>query len=88
MKHVIYAANQFGYTVQLMDGDQIVKTYNAGNHRRESQTYVDPRSDNALTEKQILIFAEKTARAFAKENGTTVVEYDDDLEESIADQHG
>ena len=86
MKHVLYAATERGYAVLVLNGDNIVERYDAGNHVRDSQTYVDPGSNNALTEADLLAFAKRTANETAAKHGTTTVEYDDDLEAQLREE--
>ena len=88
MKNVIYAATDQGYCVQVIDGGQIVYEYTAGNHQRESQTFVDPRSPNAVTLRQLKRWAKQTAGEIATEHEipTQRIRYDADLEAAIREQ--
>jgi hypothetical protein len=89
MTHILYAANEHGYSVLVMNGGSIESRHDFGNHVKESTTFVDPTSDNALPVETIHKFAKSTADQMAKDlakklRKTILVEYDDDLEESIA----
>ena len=81
MTHVIYAWNSRGYVVQVLKGDQVIEEYTAGNHLKESQSWVDPQSDNAAIPRIVKRWAEQTAKDYAKKYGDCPVEYDDDLEQ-------
>ena len=54
MLHVIYAANAEGYSVQVVNGSEIIHEYNAGNHAKASDTTVATNSPNALSEEELL----------------------------------
>lgn len=88
MKTVSYAATQFGYCVQAIDGGQIVHEYMAGNHQGESQTFVAPRSPNAVWLSQLKRWAKQTTGEIAEERGIPMnqVEYDPDLEAQLKEQ--
>ena len=85
MRSVIYAAIRCGYCVHVIDGGEIVYEYTAGNHQRESQTSVDPRSPNAVNLRQLKRWARQTADQIAEERGIPAnqVEYDPDLETQL-----
>ena len=85
MSSVIYAATRCSYCVQVIDGGEIVYEYTAGNHERESQTFVDPRSPNAVNLRQLKRWARQTADQIAEERGIPAnqIEYDPDLETQL-----
>ena len=85
MQSVIYAAIGCGYCVQVIDGGEVVYEYTAGNHQRESQTFVDPSSPNAVKLRQLKRWAKQTADQIAEERGIPAneVEYDPDLETQL-----
>ena len=82
---VIYAATRCGYCVQVIDGNEIVYEYTAGNHERESQSFVDPRSPNAVNLRQLKRWAKQTADQIANEWRIPLnrVEYDPDPEAQL-----
>jgi hypothetical protein len=57
MKSVIYAATRHGYSVQVIDGGEIVYEYVARNHQEESTAIVDPSSTNAVKLSQLRLHA-------------------------------
>jgi len=85
MSSVIYAAIRCGYCVQVIDGGEIVYEYTAGNHKRESQTFVDPRSPNTVSLSQLRRWAKQTADQLAGERGIPAnqIEFDPDLETQL-----
>jgi len=85
MRSVIHAATDQGYCVQVIDGGEVVYEYTAGNHQKESQTFVDPRSPNAVTLRQLKRWAKQTAGEIAKERGIPAhrIGYDADLETQL-----
>jgi len=85
MRNVIYAATRCGYCVQVLDDGEIVYEYTAGNHQRESQTFVAPRSPNAVSLSQLRRWAKQTADQIAEARGIPAnqVEYDPDLETQL-----
>lgn len=88
MQSVIYAATSHGYCVQVIDGGEVVYEYRAGNHQRESQTHVDPRSSNAVKLRQLKRWAKQTAGEVAKQRGipTNRIAFDPDLEVQLKEQ--
>ena len=88
MRSIIYAATVYGYCVQAIDGGQIVHEYTAGNHQGESQTFVDPRSPNAVRLSQLKRWAKQTAGEIAEEREIPAkrIEYDPDLEAQLKEQ--
>ena len=88
MRSVIYAATDCGYCVQVIDGGEIVHEYTAGNHQRESQTFVDRRSPQAVRLSQLKRWAKQTAREIAKERGIPAdrITFDPDLEAQLKEQ--
>jgi hypothetical protein len=88
MKNVIYAATDRGYCVQVLDGGQTIYEYTAGNHQSESQTFVDPRSRNAVRLRQLKRWAKQTAGEIATEHEIPAhrIGYDADLEAAIREQ--
>ena len=85
MKSVIYAATRCGYCVQVIDGGEIVYEYTAGNHQRESQTFVDPSSPNAVNLRQLKRWAKQTAGeiAHARSIPAQRIEFDPDLQTEL-----
>ena len=88
MPHVIYAASDYGYCVQVIDGGEVFYEYTAGNHRGDSQTYVEPRSPNAVKLSQLRRWAKQTAGEIAQARNVPPqrVEYDADLEAALREQ--
>jgi hypothetical protein len=88
MPNVIYAATRCGYRVQVIDGGDIVYEYAAGNHQTESQTFVAPRSPNAVKLQQLKRWAKQTACEIAHARGIPAqrVDFDADLEAAIREQ--
>jgi hypothetical protein len=84
MSIIVFAANQFGYCVQLID-DGIVHEYAAGNCRTESQTVINPGLPGVVSRSQLRRWAEQTAEEIAEERGIPVrkIEYDPDLEAQL-----
>lgn len=74
--HVAYAANDYGYTVQVFDGSEILDEYNAGNSPHDS-TAVD--HEAPLTLATLRRMARRTARDIAAERGIVSIEEDSDL---------
>ena len=87
-RHILYAATSLGYCVQVVQNDEIVHSYAAGNCGKESQTVVAPRSPNAVNLRQLNRWANQTASQIAKERGIPVdrIEYDPDLEEQLREK--
>ena len=88
MKSVIYAATGYGYCVQVIDGGEVVYEYTAGNHQKESQTFVDPCSPNAVKPSQLKRWAKQTAGEVANERGIPAdrIAFDPDLEAQLKEQ--
>ena len=59
MQSVNYAATQYGYCVQVLDGGQVVHEYSAGNCWQESQTVIAPGSPNAVKLRQLKRWANR-----------------------------
>ena len=89
-RHIIYACTTYGYTVQLMAGDQIVEEYRFGNHSNDSTATVPPHSPNALDIRTIRRFARKTAYELGREKNVPIesIEYDADLEDALKELDG
>ena len=85
MQTVTYAATRYGYSVQVVDGGEIVHEYTAGNHQFESQVVTSPRSRNAVKLSQLRRWAKQTACEVATERGipSNRVEYDANLEATL-----
>jgi len=85
MSSVIYAATRCGYSVQAIDGGEIVYEYTAGNHQKESQAVVDPRSPNAVNLRQLKRWAKQTADQIAEEREIPAnqIECDPDLQTEL-----
>ena len=85
MQTVAFAATRFGYCVQVIQGFDVVYDYTAGNHRGESQTFVDPRSPNAVPLRQLRRWAKQTAGEVANERGIPAdqIAFDPDLESQL-----
>lgn len=77
--HVIYAANQYGYCCQVIEGGEVVYEYHGGNCALESTTYVDLDDPHALSLRRLKKCARQTARELAREYKAESVEWDDDL---------
>ena len=88
MQNVIYAATGYGYSVQVIDGGEVVYEYMAGNHQRESQAFVDARSPQAVRLSQLQRWAKQTAGEIANERRIPAsrIEYDADLEAALQEQ--
>ena len=85
MKNVIYAANDQGYCVQVIDGGMVVYEYTAGNCQTESQTVLAPGSPVAVSRSQLRRWAKQTADQIANEWRIPLnrVEYDPDLQTEL-----
>ena len=85
MKSVIYAATRHGYSVQAIDGEEIVYEYTAGNCQTESQAVLNPDSPGAISRSQLRRWAKQTADQIAEERGIPAnqIEYDPDLETEL-----
>lgn len=83
MKHIIWGATEYGYSVQTIDDGEIVDEYTAGNNRCDSQSYVDLDSPNALPLATMRQFAEQTANEIAADKGITNVSEDADLTDAL-----
>ena len=88
MRSIIYAATGCGYCVQVIDGGEVIYEYSAGNHQKESQIFMDPRSPKAVKQGQLKRWAKQTAGEVANEWGIPAkrIEYDADLEAAISEQ--
>ena len=88
MKNTIicYAANEWGYIVQVCLDGKIIYEYRAGNCTKESQTTVLPRSSDAEAPQTLARFAKQTALQTAREYKVVRenVIYDSDLHEDIS----
>jgi len=82
MKNVIYAANDQGYCVQVIDDGTVIYEYTAGNCPTESQAVLNPDSSGAVSRSQLRRWARETADQIANEWRIPLnrVEYDPDLE--------
>ena len=87
MKTISYAANEWGYVVQVCDDGQPVEVYHAGNHAGDSQLTVRPGSINAESPKTLQDWARQTALEMTKDWGVEKkdVQYDSDLHSEIND---
>lgn len=85
MQSVSYAANRYGYCVQVIDGGQVVYEYAAGNCWKESTTVIDPASPHAVRRYKLRFWAKQTAGQVAKERGIPPkqIAYDADLEDQL-----
>ncbi len=85
MQAVIYAATRYGYSVQVIDGGEIVHEYTAGNCQQESQAVVALSSLNAVKLAQLRRWARQLAQEIAQERHIPAsrVEYDTDLEATL-----
>lgn len=62
-----------GYTVRVYDPEsREVETYHAGNHRGDSQVWIDPDSPDALDAETLQRFARQTAEEMAGEFGVNL----------------
>ena len=68
-RNIIFAATRFGYIVQVLDAGDIAYEYSAGNCSQESQTFIEPGSLNAVSRRQLNIWAKQTAGEIAKAQG-------------------
>lgn len=89
LRSISYAASVYGYVVQVLEAGEIKDEYHAGNHAKESQTYVAPGSPNAESLRTLKSQAKRTALEMAEEWGIpkSKVEYDSDLEEHLKELH-
>ena len=89
-KTISYAANEWGYVVQVYDGGQPVEVYHAGNHNRDSQLTVVPGSINADSATTVMRYAFTTAMEMAREWKVAKknVCYDSDLHDEINEIDG
>lgn len=85
-KHILYAATAYGYTVQLLAGDEIVEEYSFGNHANDSTASVPLHDPAALGIRTIRRFARKTAYELGREKGIGLIEYDHDLEDALKEE--
>ena len=76
MKVVIYQADEWGYTVAVVEGGRIVHEYTATNNPWDSQGRVVV---NGVPLKILQRWAEQTACEIAKERGTDLVGPDQDM---------
>ena len=85
MRNIIYAATRFGYIVQVLDAGEIAYEYSAGNCSQESQTFIEPGSLNAVSRRQLNIWAKQTAGEIAQAQGIPPerIAYDPDLEATL-----
>ena len=90
MNSIGYAANKWGYVVQICDDGQVVEEYHAGNHQRDSQLVVSPDSPNAELPPMLHQFARQTALKMAEELYIPKkdVAYDSDLHSEINELAG
>lgn len=79
---VLWNASRYGYRVQVFKAGENEPEYDymAGNHRYDSQAWVDPSSLNAESYNTLCMFAEQTADRLAKEYGISTVERDEDID--------
>jgi predicted RNA-binding protein YlxR (DUF448 family) len=65
-----YSVQRDGYSVRVYDPEsREVETYDAGNHRGDSQVWIDPDSPDALDAETLKRFARQTAEEMAGEYG-------------------
>jgi hypothetical protein len=85
---VYYAANEWGYIVQVVCGVKIINSYRAGNSPKESTAIVS--LANAETPEQLQVYARLTALKMAEENGVYKknVQYDSELHQQIPTLEG
>jgi hypothetical protein len=87
MKHIIYAATEYGYTVQIIEGSEVKDEFNFGNHRKDSTVTLDNlASKDCLPPHMLEKFAQLTAHEIGKERGITSIEHDDDLETTLKER--
>lgn len=94
--HVIYAACEQGYKIQVWqkqgksETPEVVREYNGGNHRRDSTLYVPLDSLDCVPSEELLEMATNTARDLAGEFGIhpSKVQYDHDLESLLKEELG
>jgi hypothetical protein len=87
-RHILYAATAYGYTVQLLAGNEVVEAYSFGNHANDSTASVPPHSPNALDIRTIRRFTKKTAYELGREKNIPIesIEYDADLEDALKEE--
>ena len=85
MRTIIYAVTSMGYSVQVLDGSEVVYEYTAGNCQTESQAVLNPGSPGAVSRSQLRRWAKQTADQIANEWRIPLnrVEYDPDLEAEL-----
>jgi predicted RNA-binding protein YlxR (DUF448 family) len=65
-----FTVNPDGYSVRVYDPEsREVETYDAGNHRGDSQVWLDPDDPDALDAETLKRFARQTAEEMAGEYG-------------------
>ena len=85
MTTIAFAANQFGYCVQVIADGEVIQEYAAGNCQTDSQAFIDPGSPGVVGRSQLRRWAEQTAKEIADEWQIPLnkVEYDPDLEAQL-----
>ena len=64
--HVLYAADQDGYTVRVMSASGTVDEYNGGNSHFDSMAWVNPSDRIAVPVEALKKYARQTAIEMAK----------------------
>lgn len=67
--HILYAADEDGYTVRVMEGNETVDEYNSGNNPFESTSWIDPADLDAVPVRTLRRYARETALDMAQEHG-------------------
>ena len=83
MRTISYAATEYGYCVQVIDGGRPIFEYTAGNSQHDSQAFIAPGSPGAVSRLQLRRWAKQTAEEMADELLANRVEYDPDLEAQL-----
>ena len=76
MKAVIYQADEWGYTVAVVEGSEVVYEYSATNNPLDSQ---GPVVAEGVSLETLQRWAEQTAREIAEEWGTEFIGPDEDM---------
>jgi len=87
-KRIAYGASRTGYNVRIIDGNEIVKEYIAGNCRQCSQTHLHPDDSEAVQRDQLLKWAEQTAKEMAQDNGINedTIYHDTDIDRELEEE--
>lgn len=67
--HVLYAADEDGYTIRVMSDTVTLSEYNGGNSPYDSKVWMDPADPEAEPVDILWHFAKQTALEIGQENG-------------------